>query len=215
MQQFAYAPSTLEDEMPEQDGHIVGYAKLIERYNLPNSLDRTSIISPRHRRYDTDDWSVFTPRYEPEDSIVGHLTFALKHEGVKLNILKELFAIINPELIARWIRLEPTGRYSRSAWFLYENLTGKKLDVPDVIMGNYVYLVDQADKAASERAIPSKRHRVNNNLPQNKTSKVSAVNHLEYSDLISAIKHHFDVGNEEMDTILHYLSKKLKHAKRP
>lgn len=215
MPQFAYAHSPLQNEMPEQDGHIVGYAKLIERYNLPNSLDRIAIISPRHRRYDADGWSVYTPRYEPEDSIVGHLTFALRYEGVKLNVLKELFSIINPELIARWVRLEPTGRYSRRAWFLYENLTGKKLDVPDVIMGNYVFLVDQADKTASESSISSKRHRVNNNLPQARSSKERTVHPLEYSDLKAAIRRHYDVSDDEMASILQYLTKKLKHRKRP
>jgi Fic family protein len=57
-----------------------------------------------------------------------------------------------------------TGTYARRIWFLYEWLTGKRLDLPDAEKGNYVPVVDaelQWDIAGEN----SKRHRVRNNLP--------------------------------------------------
>ena len=60
----------------------------------------------------------------------------LRYEGVDLNILSVLFRKINPEIIARWVRAEPTGRYSRRVWFFYEWLTGNTLDVQNTITGN-------------------------------------------------------------------------------
>lgn len=60
---------------------------------------------------------MFTPRHKPDDSLLGHLTFALKHEGIDLGVLKCLFDGTEPQTIAEIVRREPTGAYSRTRGF--------------------------------------------------------------------------------------------------
>ena len=57
-----------------------------------------------------------------------------------------------------------TGSYARRLWFLYEWLTGQRLNLPDATRGDYVPAVNPEQ----QWAIPgenSARHRVRNNLP--------------------------------------------------
>jgi Fic family protein len=62
------------------------------------------------------------------------------------------------------LKEEPTGQYTRRAWFLYEWLTGKTLDVPNLNRGTYVEVVDPSLQYAGQSE-NSTRHRVKNNLP--------------------------------------------------
>jgi hypothetical protein len=43
-------------------------------------------------------------------SVAGHLSFALKHEGIHLETLSRLFAAVPAPEIEAWIRGEPTGQ---------------------------------------------------------------------------------------------------------
>jgi len=105
-----------------------------------------------------------TPRHAPKASVEGHLTFALKYEGLDLAVLKRLFAATGPGEIAALVRAKPTGSYARRIWFLYEWLTGEQLDLPDAGKGTYVPAVDPHKQWAIEGE-NSPRHRVRNNLP--------------------------------------------------
>lgn len=126
--------------------------------------DHLCAIGLKHRKFDRERWRVFTPRHKPEDSLKGHLTFALKYEGVDLTVLKTLFDQIDPREITGIVKSEPTGAYSRRIWFLYEWLTNRKLGLEDARQGNFVSLVnEELQYAATPR--DSKRHRVRNNLP--------------------------------------------------
>ncbi len=151
-------------ELVERDASLVGYSAIIQAFNLNVTLPaRLALISRQHRRYDTEQWAVFTPRHQPEDSLTAHLVFALRYEGVELEILDALFAQISGEEIAEWVRREPVGRNSRRIWFFYEWLTEKTLDVPDATTGTFVDALDPKQYFVAQ-AIPSKRHRVRNNL---------------------------------------------------
>ena len=69
-----------------------GYAALIDVYNLTVPFPRTlSAIGQRHRILEMGGWRVLTPRHAPSADLRGHLTFALKYEGVDLAVLKRLF----------------------------------------------------------------------------------------------------------------------------
>ena len=72
----------------------------------------------------------------------GHLTFALKYEGLDLSVLKALFRATGPAPIEAMVRATPTGTYARRAWFLYEWLLGSTLDLPDADKGAYASVVD-------------------------------------------------------------------------
>ncbi|MDM8563787.1 Fic family protein, partial [Candidatus Marithioploca araucensis] len=151
--------------LPETKAKPVGYIALIANYDLTVPLpDSLCAIGKKHKKYEKGQWRVFTPRYVPEDTLYGHLTFALKYEGIELGVLKVLFDQIDPALLVDIVQSEPTGIYSRRIWFLFEWLRHEKLDLPDVTQGNFVELVnDKLQYPGPSR--PSRRHRVHNNLP--------------------------------------------------
>ena len=82
--------------LPEQ-ATPVGYAALIDALRLRVPVPRTlSAIGPRHKQYQQDGWHIYTPRHAPEADLDGHLTFALKYEGLDLGVLKALFRATGP-----------------------------------------------------------------------------------------------------------------------
>ena len=123
-----------------------------------------SASGSRHRNIHQDGWRIYSPRYAPKPSLEGHLTFALKHEGLDLAVLRHLFAATGPAPVEDLVRAKPTGAYARRVWFLYEWLTGRRLDLPDADRASYVPVVDPARQFAA-RPENSRRHRVKNNLP--------------------------------------------------
>ena len=149
----------------EEGVTLAGYSALIEGHGLSvPAPDFLCAIGTKHKKYDKGRWRIFTPRHKPGDSLYGHLTFALKYEGIELGLLKPLFEIIEPEMIAEIVRSEPTGAYSRRIWFLYEWLCNKTLDIEDAAQGNFVPLVNDALQYPGP-SHDSRRHRVRNNLP--------------------------------------------------
>jgi len=150
--------------LPER-ATLAGYAALIDAFHIQVPLPRTlSAISARHRVRTEGGWRILTPRHAPSADVEGHLTFALKYEGLDLAVLKRLFAATGPAPIEALVRAQPTGRYARRLWFLFEWLTGTRLDLPDAEQGSYVPVVDP-DQQFAGPADTSSRHRVKNNLP--------------------------------------------------
>jgi len=143
----------------------VGYAALIDAYDLPVPIPLTlAATGPRHKVYKADGWSIYTPRHAPSADLAGHLTFALRYEGLDLAVLKALFRATGPDAIIRMVRAAPTGSYARRIWFLYEWLLEQRLDLPDAGQGAYALVVDPKLQWAAE-GTTSTRHRVKNNLP--------------------------------------------------
>lgn len=176
--------------LPEGGMKLAGYAALIQVYDLKVPLPaRLSAISSKHKKYETEQWAVFTPKHNPPETLIGHLTFALKYEGVDLGVLSTLFHAIKKSEVLALIADEPTGQYSRRIWFLYEWLMETQLDIPDISAGDYVDVLDDRFQFASA-STPSKRHRVRNNLPGSinfcplirRTEKLEALMALGLSD---------------------------------
>lgn len=164
---FSQLLTVFHNRPAPEKGYLIGYGTIINIYELRVPLpDMLSLVSQKHKRYLTEEWRIFTPRYMPEDTLMGHLTFALKYEGIELAILKKLFEKLDAKEMSQLIANEPTGQYSRKIWFLYEWLMDKALDLPDLITSNYIDLVDDNIQYACRQGIEtSKRHRIRNNLP--------------------------------------------------
>ncbi len=157
--------SLFHERIAPEKGMLAGYGALIKAYHLSVPLpDKLALISKKHKRYENDAWYVFTPRYQPEDTLSGHLTFALKHEGIDLLAIKSLFNTVAEDEIRDIITSEPTGQYSRRIWYLYEWLLNTKLDIPDAKTGNFIDLLDPQKQYTGPNEI-SRRHRVRQNLP--------------------------------------------------
>ncbi len=148
-----------------ETGKVAGYAAIIGALELPVPLPSTlALIGKKNRRYEKDGWKVFTPKHQPGDNLYKQLVFALKYEGVNLLLFKCLFSKLSGREIKELLQIEPTGQYSRKIWFLYEWLMGKSLDLPDLVIKNYVPLLDDKLQYTIEGE-RSPRHRIINNLP--------------------------------------------------
>jgi Fic family protein len=164
---FSQLVSIFQERPTPEKGYLAGYGAIIRFYDLHAPLpDVLALLSQKHKQYETKGWIVFTPRYMPEDSLMGHLRFALKYEGIELAVLKKLFEKLDVKEVITLVANEPTGQYSRKIWFLYEWLMDSKLQLSDLTAGNYIDVVDETIQYAS-RSMPeiSKRHRIRNNLP--------------------------------------------------
>lgn len=144
---------------------LAGYSALIDAFALTVPLPQTLFATgERHRVVEEGGWRILTPRHAPHPTLEGHLTFALKYEGLDLAVLKRLFLATGAAPIEALVRATPTGIYVRRIWFLYEWLTGAHLDLPDATGGRYVPVVDPDQQWAVEGEMVS-RQRVKNNLP--------------------------------------------------
>ncbi|MDC7244479.1 MAG: Fic family protein [Sphaerochaetaceae bacterium] len=142
-----------------------GYAAIIDAYNLSAPFPLLKMaIGMKHTIIKGDSWHLLTPRYQPENTLKGHIEFALKYEGIDLCILKKLFETIKKEEIEKIVLETVTGIYTRRIWFLYEWLTGSLLEIPDLTRGNYIKILDP-QRYICVTGENSQRHRVVNNLP--------------------------------------------------
>lgn len=151
--------------MPEEGATFAGYATLIAAFTprVP-APDYLCAFGSKYKKYEAGRWRIFTPRHKPDDSLHGHLVFALKYEGLDLAVLKALFDSIDVHLVADLLQGEPTGAYSRKIWFLYEWLWDERLDIEDAKQGNFVDLVNGTLQYLGA-CRDSRRHRVRNNPP--------------------------------------------------
>lgn len=152
-------------ELLPESVFLVGYTALIEHFGLPVPIpDIVSFISEKHKKYSIDNWKIYTIRHKPDESIMGHLTFALKYEGINLLFFKHFFREISQSSLLEILSNEPYSIYKRKVWFLYEWLTGEQLDLEDLVHSNYVALVDEKVQYTIANGEKSLRHRIINNL---------------------------------------------------
>lgn len=158
-----------DDEFQTIRERPVGYQALVTRFNLevmPHWHRSRVAMGGTHRIVVNEGITeeTYPPSYWPGDSLCDHLTFALKYDGVALAILAGIFTVADADEIAAFIRLTPTGKYSRRIWFLFEFLTGKQLPIQDVSSGGYVDLLDPDDYVVSLQPRQIRRQRINDNL---------------------------------------------------
>jgi hypothetical protein len=150
---------------PPHDATPAGYAVLLAAFRLEvPAPDEMLAISDKHTLRREGRWRVLTPRYRPAQTIAAHVEFALRHEGVDLGILNALFQVAPRTFIEHWVRSEPTGQYARRTWFLYEWLTGSRLNLPNAPKAPYVGVLDAKRQFAVQGETVT-RYRIRNNLP--------------------------------------------------
>lgn len=103
---------------------------------------------------------------DPHDWL-RHLEFALKHEGLNLEIIQQVFDKLDKVRIIRYIQDQPTGIYARKMWYLYEFLTQSQLPIDNCQRIKHVNLVDDSQYYTTT-PIKSSRHAINDNLLGNR-----------------------------------------------
>src|SRR6266852_8767866 len=152
--------------MVPEESRLAGWAALTQALAVKGPVRKPACVSDKHvsgsiREEGT--WRVFDRRYWPGENFGDHLSFALRNENLDMLLLKRIFDAVDAKVVEAFVKATPTGIRSRRAWFLYELMTGRKLDVPD---DPGVPAVDVLDPAAYFTGKPrlSKRHRVRDNL---------------------------------------------------
>jgi len=156
----------------------LGYSYLIEHYGLPArplavraDLD-SSARGRKLRRQGDQQVLVFQTNYKPDDTLVGHLQFALRYEGINLEVLALLFQHTGKYELEQWLDNKPASIYARRAGYLYEWLTGDSLAEISVTRiparVRYTLLLDPELQFVATDGERSGRFRVINNLPGNR-----------------------------------------------
>jgi hypothetical protein len=162
-----FAPRlTFQDRFVPKDARLAGWAALVYGLGINAPVRAASAVARGHIRgsqRSEDGWTVFDKRYWPGESVIDHLTFALRHEAIDLLILKRAFAALPADEIAAFIRSAPTGALARRVWFFYERLTGTRLDIDDATTVTAVEALDPGKYFTGAPRL-SKRHRVRDNL---------------------------------------------------
>jgi len=129
----------------------------------------------------------------PAPTVANHLSFALKHEIVNLEFLYRLFMKVEKDEIEAWVGTARTSVYARRAGFLYEWLTGRQLNVPDLTIGNYIDALDSNRYLVATRPLNVQRWRVRDNLPGTRefcpvVVRTESVSHIEAYDCAQALQ---------------------------
>lgn len=165
--QFILAPTlSFQDHLVPEGVKLAGYAALVAALDVQAPVRTLSSVSHGYIRGNVrqeEPWKIYDKRYWPGGTFGDHLTFALKHEDIDLLVLKRVFDAISQEEMAAFVQSAPTGASNRRAWYLYETLTGKQLDIPDAGRVSAVDVLDPGKYYTAEPKL-SKRHRVRDNL---------------------------------------------------
>ncbi len=123
-------------------GNLVGYEFLREQLDLsafpcarPARVSSVTKVTQR-----PDGLDVPAAVAPASDAPLAHILFALKYEGINLQMLAQSLPQIPASQIIEAFRNSPASKYIRMAAYLWEQLTGRELEgVPNAV-GPYVDL---------------------------------------------------------------------------
>lgn len=160
------APAVFQELSVPTGARLAGLSALAHEFAVAAPVRSPSVFSEQHvggsRRQEAG-WTIFDKRYWPGGRLGDHLSFALRHEAIDLLVLKRIFEAAPPASIEAFIRAEPTGISTRRAWYLWEMLTGRSLDLEDAPKVAAIDVLNPKDYFTGKPR-PSRRHRVRDNL---------------------------------------------------
>nr|WP_298379663.1 hypothetical protein [uncultured Halomonas sp.] len=99
----------------------VGYAYLHQRLGLNVCAPaRPAMVRPVTRIVQLDDGLAVPAERAPNDDLLAHTLFALKHEGIELAILTEALPHLPAAALVEALEASPNGIYLRKLGFLFE-----------------------------------------------------------------------------------------------
>lgn len=154
---------------------LAGYAWLAEQYQLPiRPLASVAVIDSAAKTRATvslggHEQVKFEPRYRPEAGLTGHLIFALRYEGLNLELLHLLFAVTGRTEIEDYLARQPESRFARRLGFLFEWLTHQDIKATAAPKAAYIPVVDESLQFGWASGPKNRKFRVINNLPGNQS----------------------------------------------
>ena len=153
---------------------FIGYAKLVDQFELParqpmNAAVIDSAVKGRQTTTQVDlDLMQFESRYRPKPTLISNLQFALRYEGVNLEVLALLFAKTGRMEIETNLAEQPESSFARRIGYLYEWLTGEEIKAVVAPRASYVDVVDEKLQFGMAAGPKDGKFRVTNNLPGNR-----------------------------------------------
>lgn len=139
-------------------GYLVNKLKLkVSGFRLHAKVD-TRVLAVRQQG---DFVLVPASVYPNSDTILDHLEFALKYQGVELEVLQAVCAKLTPGQIEQRLKETPNGKYLRTIAALFEAFTGQTL-ISSQISAPYTNLFDPNNYICGPDRL-QKRFRVNFN----------------------------------------------------
>jgi Fic family protein len=144
----------------------IGLCRLIEDLELqvPQPATRSEIVAGARKTIVRDGRIVeqYPKNYAPV-GLLGNLRFALRYEPVALDIYLAIFQAVEVRQLEDWVQSEPTSIFARRAWYLYELLMERRLNISDLIPSGYIDLLDRTIHVTGPRRL-IRRQRINDNL---------------------------------------------------
>ncbi|TWC06413.1 MULTISPECIES: Fic family protein [unclassified Pseudomonas] len=121
-----------------------GYAWLQDALQLSVfPLRQPARVQPVTRLERIGDTLAVPPGIAPgPDDLLGHVLFALKHEGINLAILAQALPQISLDAFEAELKDAPNGIYIRKACFLREAFTGDEVAQSSPVKGSFIPLFD-------------------------------------------------------------------------
>lgn len=132
----------------DRDYQPIGYAWLAEEFKvaaMPHFVE-SFVAKPGERKTieqaDGRIREIYPWSQVKAQSVTDHLEFALKREGLHLQLLRAVLPQVPADQIRAIVQAKPTGANVRRLWYLWETFTGERLPIADLAMGNYLPLAD-------------------------------------------------------------------------
>jgi hypothetical protein len=160
------SPVVFQERSVPTAARLAGWSALVQALGISAPVGHPSCVSGQYvsgSRREERGWTIFDKRYWPGENFADHLIFALRHEKLDLLIVKRVFGAVPPAELESLVRADPTAMQVRRAWYLYELLTERTLDVTDAPRAAVIDLLDPKAYFTGKPR-PSRRHRVRDNL---------------------------------------------------
>jgi hypothetical protein len=152
---------------------LVGYAHLIEQFHLPTRQPTTiamidSAVKGRQTaQHGETELTQFQSSYRAAPDLISQLQFALRYEGLNLEVLALLFEKTGHAEIEKYLRSQPESTFARRLGYLYEWLTRDEIDARVAPRAAYVPALDEKLQFGLSGGDRNAKFRVTDNLPGN------------------------------------------------
>lgn len=148
------------------NGLVLGYQRLIDTLSLRvRPLARIAVASSAvNRKQFTATEIRFPSSVAYEDSPLGHLEFALRHEVLNLEVIAAVFDGVTAAMLCQRYAATPNGEFIRKACFLWEWMGRGALEQTARTTLGYVAMLDPDQYATAGRATRNAKYRIDDNL---------------------------------------------------